>query len=159
MDTAPLRFRSIGLCVAILTLAGCRTAAVDPCRPPVIPQSLPLRLNVMREVPRHALLTIVVDKDTNQPIENAFVAIDALRTGGSTDANGVALLVGIPSGSYRVSIRRISYVPRHESIRMTDSAGIVVAYDIPREKVTLCNVRVTDRSKPNRPVFQPSNTR
>src|SRR5215217_9777748 len=142
MDTMLLRFHLLGCCVATLTLAGCKTVPVDRCNRPPVAQPLPLRLNVSREVRPHSLLAILVDKTTNQPVESAVVSIDALHLWALTDTDGVAVLLGIPKGAHTVATRKQWYVPRHEPI-MSDTAGVVVAYELRRDTVVICDIRTT----------------
>lgn len=58
-------------------------------------------------VAQHSLKVIVQDEESKEPLIGVNLYIPALKIGGTTDADGAAMISGIPDGKYTI---RLSYV-------------------------------------------------
>src|SRR5882724_4402455 len=133
----------LGVSIATLGLSSCKTLSGDNCKRPEVPLARPLRLNVMREVQPHSFVALVIDQATNQPVMRASVWFPLLRRAAFTDSSGVAQIPNVPKGTHTVEIRQFGYLRRSARIEMSDTAGVMAAYELARDTVVLCNVTIT----------------
>jgi len=64
----------------------------------------------------------VTDQASGEPIPGAAVMIEGMRLGGSTDADGLYFIIGVPPGTYSVAASLVGYAP-------VTKAGVVVNID------------------------------
>lgn len=73
----------------------------------------------------------VTDRSTERPLSDVLVAVTEQRVSGTTNAQGVFTLRGLPPGTYTVQLRLIGYAPaqRRVTVRMGETTSIAIALE------------------------------
>ena len=80
--------------------------------------------------PQHTLAVTVIEKESRQPIEGAFVRVGPHR--GSTDENGVAN-VRVPGGTFDVVAWKVGYLPPSATVDVAADVSLQLEAEIREE--------------------------
>lgn len=89
------------------------------------------------------IVGLVVDAETQQPVESVEIYIKALQRGEMTGKNGNFQLDRIPPGEYEVSVSRQGFRPRKERITLQPGETRTLHVEMSAKAVELDEVQVT----------------
>jgi TonB-dependent SusC/RagA subfamily outer membrane receptor len=85
----------------------------------------------------------VTDAASGQPVAAAQVIVVGTTFGRTTDANGEYSIGGLPAGDFRVTTRRVGYVPVTKSVTVRDGASVTVDFALVPAPTQLTEVVTT----------------
>jgi hypothetical protein len=117
--------------------AGCHRQPVYRLEPVCPPPRDSFRVAVRpRELP--VITGRVTNLDTGAPVSDAVVTISPNDRRQVTDSVGLFALDSLPPGQYVISIRRIGYVQRTDSIALSGSSAVEVRIPLEPSYVERC---------------------
>ena len=131
-----------------LPLVACRSVPLDSCGKPIIPERptpVDARIQFAANIEPNSFIGFVLDSATKRPLQGVSILFPVLRLGAYSDSLGIARFHNLPEGRHTVSVRRIGYEVRSDTVEITKLSGAVAVYDLARRKVECVTVAVGDK--------------
>jgi hypothetical protein len=129
-------------CVSILSfltfVVTCRSVPLDSCGKPVIPERpVPVDASIRfaANIEPNSFIALVLDSTTKRPLYGVSVLFPLLHQSVYSDSLGIARFHDLPEGRHLLSVRRIGYEVRSDTVEITRLSGAVAVYDLARRKV------------------------
>jgi predicted outer membrane repeat protein len=85
----------------------------------------------------------ITDAQTNETLVGAYVKIDGLQTGGSTDVDGKYLIQNLPAGTYKLTASYVGFSSKTEEISLGENAELTVNFNLDADLMGLDEIVVT----------------
>jgi TonB-dependent SusC/RagA subfamily outer membrane receptor len=93
--------------------------------------------------PTGAIVGVVSEQATGQPLESSTILIVGSKLGGNTDRRGHYVIRGVPAGEFTVRAQRLGFKPTTHLVRVLANDSVVVNFSLGQSAVELETVVAT----------------
>jgi outer membrane receptor protein involved in Fe transport len=85
----------------------------------------------------------ITDAQTNETLVGAYVIVDGLQKGGSTDIDGNYIIENLPAGTYKVIATYVGFSSKTEEVTLEENAAVTINFSLNPDLMGLDEIVVT----------------